>query len=126
MPPHYVMMFRWAFFSAIVVACYFAFMPVPDDSLLQDINDKLQHIAAFFLLALLLDFAYPAVPYRWRKVLGLLGYGLFIEIVQYFLPYRSADLLDWIADGTGLLVYAWSVPLLQRLPFLQLRWQNAS
>ncbi len=121
---HYIAGFRWAFFGAIVVASYLAFAPVPEDSVLRSISDKLQHLAAFFFLAFLLDFAYPHMPYRWRKALILLGYGLFIEVVQYFLPYRSASLLDWIADGLGLVLYAWSEHWLRRVPLFQWRWRK--
>jgi VanZ family protein len=33
-----------------------------------------------------------------------LGYGLLIEFVQHFLPYRSASLGDLLADAAGMAI----------------------
>jgi VanZ family protein len=42
---------------------------------------------------------------RWRWVLPvLLGYGLLIECVQWWLPWREFSVLDLAADLVGLLV----------------------
>ncbi len=120
----YVLCFRWALLGAVLLTCYFAFAPL-EGSVVQDINDKLQHFTAFFVLALLLDFAFPHSPYRWRKLLLLVSYGLLIETVQYFLPWRSFSLLDWLVDIVALFSYGLSQPLLKKIPLLQLRWQNA-
>lgn len=116
--------FRWALLVAVLVTCYFAFAPFGEDSVVQDVDDKLQHFAAFFVLALLLDYSYPRSPYQWRKQLLLVSYGLMIETVQYFLPWRSFSLLDWAVDIVALLSYGFSQPLLKKIPLLQLRWQN--
>jgi len=115
--------FRWALLGAVLLICYFAFAPL-EGSVVRDINDKLQHFTAFFVLALLLDFAFPHTPYQWRKLLLLVSYGLLIETVQYFLPWRSFSLLDWLVDIVALLSYGFSQPVLKKIPLLQLRWQN--
>jgi VanZ family protein len=52
------------------------------------VNDKLGHVLAFGLLSLLADFSFPAGRFGAGKILALLGYGVLIEIVQYFLTYR--------------------------------------
>jgi VanZ family protein len=68
------------------------------------LNDKVQHVLAFGLLALLACRAMPNRP-RWRFVLPLLfGFGLLIECVQWWLPWREFSLLDLAADLLGLLV----------------------
>lgn len=68
-------------------------------------SDKLNHILAFAVLAWLAHGAYPqrrlAVA-RWGL---LLGYGLSIELIQSFLPYREASWLDVAADAVGILCY---------------------
>lgn len=65
------------------------------------LNDKLQHVLAFGLLALLARAAYPRCP-PWTRVLpGLLGYGLLMECVQGLLPWREFSLLDLVADLCG-------------------------
>ena len=88
----------------------------------EDVNDKINHCAAFFTLALLLDFSFPATRYGLSKALPLLGYGLSIEVVQYFLPYRSCSFFDLSADAAGLFLYWIMIPVFKRLPFLQERW----
>ncbi|MFQ5487580.1 MAG: VanZ family protein [Gammaproteobacteria bacterium] len=118
------MYFRWALLGAVLLINYFAFAPL-EGSVVQDINDKLQHFTAFYALALLLDFAFPHSPYRWRKLLLLVSYGLLIETVQYFLPWRSFSLFDWLVDIVALLTYGFSQPVLKKIPLLRLRWQNA-
>lgn len=86
------------------------------------VNDKLQHLAAFAVLGFLADHSLPDVRGGyWRGIVPfLLFYGAAIELVQAFLPYRSADLLDFAADFAGLLVYAALRPSIRRI------WQPAS
>jgi VanZ family protein len=61
--------------------------------------DKAQHASAFLVLTCLGSFAYPKWP--WRIFLGLLGFGILIEVMQYFTGYRFAELNDFLADLTG-------------------------
>lgn len=69
------------------------------------INDKLIHVFVFFWFAVLMDLATSRHPFWLWKGLPLLIYGAMIEIMQYFSPDRSFSLLDWIADGAGVLLY---------------------
>jgi VanZ family protein len=82
-------------------------------------NDKLLHIAAFLLLAFLADFAYPRRPWNWRKFLPLLGFGLVLETLQYFLPHRFFSLMDLGADALGLMLYPWLRHLLVKTTTLR-------
>lgn len=86
------------------------------------INDKLAHLFGFYVLALLADFSYPRSGFGLSKILPLLSYGLLIEIVQFFIPYRSFSLLDLAADGAGLMLYGLTLLLLRRAPFIAWRW----
>jgi VanZ family protein len=88
----------------------------------ENINDKLNHILAFYVLALLVDFSFPQDKFVVSKVLALLGFGLLIEVIQYFLPYRTFSLYDLAADGGGLTVYWFSLPTLRYVPLLRCRW----
>jgi len=81
----------------------------------EDLNDKTSHILAFYVLGLLADFSWPATGFRRAKVLALLGYGLAIEVVQYFLPHRTFSLFDLGADGIGLFLYALSRPMFRHI-----------
>ncbi len=75
--------------------------------------DKLVH----FLMFLFLSFVY----YLEKRALTLLialflaFYGAFIEFVQYFLPYRSADFFDWLADVLGILAVFPAIKIFEKL-----------
>jgi VanZ family protein len=62
--------------------------------------DKLQHAAAFAVLAWL--GARARVGGRWALVLGLLAFGAGIEIAQSFTATRTASALDLAADAAGI------------------------
>jgi VanZ family protein len=82
-----------------------------------DINDKVNHAFAFFVLALLVDRSFPAWTFR-TKVLVLIAYGLSLEIAQAYLPYRSCSLFDLGADAGGLVLYGICQPALRYVPLL--------
>lgn len=111
---------RGLFVAALVIITGLAVMPVHPG--LDHVSDKLEHAAAFYVLALLLDFSTPRTAYRLRKALPLMAYGIALEVVQYFLPYREFSLLDMAADAAGLSLYGLSVPWLRRAPLLRRRW----
>lgn len=71
-------------------------------------TDKLLHGAVFGFLTLLLAraarffFAHASLPgCLWLGALGASLLGALLEVCQAFVPYRSADPLDWIADTIG-------------------------
>lgn len=117
--------FRIAFAATLVVVSYLAFTPA-EHKVSHLVSDKLNHMAAFLVLAALLDFSLPRVEFTVAKAGALLGYGLLIEIVQYFLPFRQFSLLDLAVDALGLAAYALLRPLCRRLPVLRERWLGAS
>jgi hypothetical protein len=85
-------------------------------------GDKVLHFIAFASLAALMDFSFPKSWFGMRKIMSLLLYGLLIEYVQSFMPWRSVSLLDWVADMFGIAIYLIFIPLLRHLPLLRLRW----
>jgi VanZ family protein len=92
---------RWAFAVCLVVVLVSALMP-PQIIVPPMGWDKMNHAMTFAMLAMLGCRAYPE-----RKVqvlLGLLAYGGVIELLQSLTSYRSAEALDVVADGVGLLV----------------------
>lgn len=117
--------FRIALIVAIVTVLYLAITPLPVP-VVEDVNDKASHVLAFFGLALLLDFSFPDRGLDARKVLALLAFGLLIEVIQYHLPYRTFSLLDWAADGLGIVAYRLALPGLRYLPVLKRRWEVAT
>jgi len=112
--------FRVALVVTLIITMYLATtqqeFPVIDDT-----NDKVKHVLAFYVLAFLADYSVPKVRFNLSKGLTILGYGLLIEVIQYFLPYREFSLFDLAADGVGIAVYAFSQPVVGRLYILRHR-----
>ncbi len=71
--------------------------------------DKWAHGITFALLAIWFAGQYRRQAY-WRIVLGLLAFGLLIELCQRVVGYRTADWLDVVANcggiGVGILAAA--------------------
>jgi VanZ family protein len=65
--------------------------------------DKIAHFLIFFSLTLLLDLSFKLSVNK--SLLILSAYGVTIEVLQSFLPYRSASLGDILADILGVVVY---------------------
>lgn len=91
---------------------------------MESVSDKIKHVAAFYTLALLADFSWPDTGFGFVKAVWLLGYGLAIEIVQYFLPYRTFSLFDLGADAVGMVLFWLSIPLLRHIYPLSQRFET--
>lgn len=68
---------------------------------IESIWDKANHFAAFFVLYILLSFAFRKL-HLFSKFLLLFAYGVQIEVVQSFIDGRYFSLLDVIADTIGI------------------------
>ncbi len=95
----YQKQFRIVFWLAMIVSYAFAVMPDTLAPHIPEVSDKAHHVFAFVVLGILLRFSYH-IGY-WYALLILIGYGVFIEFSQYFLPTRSADYEDVVADLIG-------------------------
>lgn len=73
--------------------------------------DKIDHVLAFFVLAILGCRGYSR--YIFFAMLGLVFFGGLIEILQSFTSYRSAEWADLAADIAGLVV-GWGSDVLLR------------
>ncbi|MFZ1518171.1 MAG: VanZ family protein [Ignavibacteriaceae bacterium] len=78
----------------------------------RDVSDKLLHFGAYGLLSVLLHLnmyfqnkfiRLKNSPATFTLVIASI-YGLIDEIHQMFVPGRSAEFLDWVADFSGSLV----------------------
>jgi len=84
-------------------------------------QDKLLHLIAFGVLGFLLMGAMKATSsgYRtgqvWFVAALAASYGVLDEFHQYFVPGRSVEVYDALADATGALLGAWSMYYLVRL-----------
>lgn len=103
---------RFAFWAAVILAFTLAVVRHPPAI---EVWDKAQHMAAFFVIALLGCAAYPRFP-RFKLVFALVAFGAGIELVQ-MIPFvaRDAELDDWLADIVAVLAAIAFVALVQRL-----------
>ncbi len=67
------------------------------------ISDKWLHGITFAALALWFTGQYARRSY-WRLVMGLVTFGLLIEVTQRMVSYRTADWMDLLADLLGVAV----------------------
>jgi len=91
-----------AFFTTILIIEYLALTPQHIE-VLEGLWDKQNHFAAFFVLYVLLSFAYTHLSV-YKKGIILLFVGFQIEVTQYFIPGRFFSLLDIVADSVGIVI----------------------
>lgn len=81
--------------------------------------DKVNHLFAFWVLAILLDYSFVDTRGFGIKATTLLGFGLLIELAQFWVGYRYFEFSDLIADAVGVALYAafrpWLKPFLDRV-----------
>ena len=106
--------------SFILPAIWFAFITViltlpgssfPKETWLNKIYfDKIFHVSIFFILVLLFFWPFSRTTISESKkkkifftiILSAITYGIIIEFIQkYWIPGRSFELLDILADATG-------------------------
>lgn len=97
--------FQAAFWVPLGVCTWLALIPEPPDNPVFRLGDVVLHAAAFTYLSLALVLARghrnPAPEYL--KTAGfMIGYGVLLEIVQAFIPERSAELKDLLVDALGI------------------------
>ncbi|RTL33872.1 MAG: hypothetical protein EKK53_27400 [Burkholderiales bacterium] len=96
----------------LIAITWLALVPNPPQSLSTG-WDKTNHLLAFGSLAFTSVWACWPQPRQWGRLVGaLLAYGIGIEIAQSFLPPRSAEAADVLADGLGIalgLLAAWPI-----------------
>jgi VanZ family protein len=100
--------------AAVVFTFYEATILNPFQSPATDNSDKFLHALAFFSLAFLADLSFPSGKLFLRKLIFLLFFGIFIELVQVYLPWRSAEMMDLVADFAGMALYFIPVSVVRR------------
>jgi len=95
---------RFGFFAAAALAVIMALLPTPPGNPLDAMGDKVEHMTAFGVLALLARLG-------WRhagslRILERLSFlGALIEVFQSIPAlHRDCDPLDWIADTAAVAV----------------------
>jgi len=110
----------WGPVIAYMVIIFFE-SGMSDPPLPSNVSDKSAHIAGYLLMGILAVRAvHGGLPARITArgaVLALLitvGYGAFDEFHQWFVPGRSADVFDLLADASGGVIaligcWAWGI-----------------
>ena len=102
----FVILWRTCFWFCLGLTAYLSLLP--QEFLPSGINiwDKLSHSIAFAALALSAALGWPEKDFVRSVLLPLLLFGVFIEVVQYFIPGREFSMLDMLADAIGIII-AW-------------------
>lgn len=106
--------FRLVLALSLIVITLMAIDPDPG-KLQTTVNDKIGHALVFFYLSLMVHSSWPASDFGWKYRLPLLGYGLLIETLQYYIPTRDFSIGDIVADTAGILLYILFLPITTKL-----------
>ena len=105
------------FWLLVVVTLCMSLVPVVHVPSAFSFWDKAQHAVGFAALAFSGLLAYPG---RIRfLVLGLVLFGVGIEIAQWLTGWRHGDWQDWVADCVGISLGYLALRWLRRLPMPQ-------
>lgn len=89
------------FLALLTLFLYLGLTPSPEKSVPM-FNDKLMHFSGYFVAALSISFAHPTRP-LWLRAIFLIVFSIAIEIGQHFMPPRSFDVLDIVANSMGVI-----------------------
>ena len=103
---------------ALTAITYLALAPAP---MMPSITvwDKLNHFAAFFVLAGLCDYSFPGPSWRKRVFIYLFLYGVALELIQWATEYRTVEYWDILANTVGLLSFLVIRPALANIAILR-------
>ena len=110
---------RAVWFFLVSMVGYLALTPQPPASI--DLGwDKLNHLSAFAAMAFAGFFSFPdSVRQRVAMLFVLMAYGGLIEIVQLYIPGRTGEWADLLADSLGIGIGA-------AMAMLIMRWLTAN
>lgn len=104
--------FKLVFWMALVGSYILAIAPMDKVPEITPFSDKGNHFIAFAFLSISLFYAYR-IAYM-KIALWMLGYGIWIEFTQLFIPNRYGEFMDLVADVIGITIGLIIVFLLQR------------
>lgn len=103
---------RWQAASILLLLGVAALMLMPAVWLWPDVDeistwmssfDKWAHVAVFTVLSLWFAGQYPVRSY-WRIALGLIAFGMLVEVCQGAMGYRMAEWLDVVSNIAGIAI----------------------
>ena len=99
---------RWLVLGGLWIGLviFLSLTPAPPKPLTLDHSDKLAHLLAYGWLMLWFCQLYVGAARRWALAIGLIALGVGLEFLQTLTPTRSYDVLDMLANSTGVLLGA--------------------
>lgn len=72
-------------------------------------GDKIMHALLYGVMAMLLNYGlgYRQIGRLQLGAVMVLSFAIIEECTQYYIPTRSFDLLDMLADLVGVMVFSW-------------------
>lgn len=98
-------LYRLIFTSALIITFYFSIVPasdIPNFAALTFLSDKFVHALIYCSIAFIGLNCYFNLPNNYLLVF-IFTFGLIIEIVHYYHPYRFFEIADLIANLLGIL-----------------------
>ncbi len=114
-----VWLFRLQFAAALAVFTYLTLSPNP--ALSAAANDKVWHFVGNLLFFLSARLAWLRTGHWWFALIFVMLYGCAMEFGQNFVPQRSFDYSDMLANVSGVLVGALLSLIIQ---WCLVRWQQ--
>ena len=93
--------FRITLGTSILFISFLSFQEIEVQSI-ANLSDKFLHFSCFLYLTIISWLSRIFYKELWLYVI-VLAYGILIEIVQIYIPYRSFEFLDIFADFLGVL-----------------------
>ena len=106
-------LFQISFILCIIAIEYLATTTI-SIPIVENSWDKLNHLFAFFILYILLNYGYKIFTLL-GKIGILLIFAIQIEIVQAFIPNRYFSLLDIVADIVGIFIGIYAIYIYNKL-----------
>lgn len=100
---NYIKLFSQIIFLVFIVTIEYLATTSLSIKVVENSWDKANHFIAFFALFLTFSFGFEKISLH-NKIVLLLLFGIQIEIVQAFLPFREFSLFDIFADFIGILI----------------------
>ena len=98
---------------SIVLISFFSIQEIETQSLVH-FSDKLLHFFCYLYLTIISWLSRIIYKELWLYVI-VLAYGILIEIIQIYIPYRSFEFLDIFADFLGILAGIFFINFLKDL-----------
>lgn len=104
----FILLFKFSLIWALLILIACTCRVQTDSGIDIDIPflDKIVHFGMYLILGALVTYEFRYITkYYFKYLVKILIicvlYGIFIEVIQYFLPWRGFEFADMIADGLG-------------------------